>query len=113
MKFEVEFKKLARKVQGGTASQSHNWVVWETGPTRRRYVIVGYPYVVDEKAQRDSILSEAIENDANAEARGVAAIGVNMKHPHYPYDVLARRVATNLFDTLTLDAKAASSDQGD
>src|SRR3546814_14093752 len=90
-KFEVEFKNLARRVQEGTASRSHNWVVWETGPTRRRYVVVGYPYVVDDKAQRDSILSEAIGSDANADARGVAAIGVNMKHPHYPYDVLARR----------------------
>src|SRR3546814_132574 len=110
-KFEVEFKNLARRVQEGTASRSHNWVVWETGPTRRRYVVVGYPYVVDDKAQRDSILSEAIGSDANADARGVAAIGVNMKHPHYPYDVLARRAATNLFDTLTLDARATSSEQ--
>lgn len=110
-KFEIEFKNLARRVQEGTASRSHNWVVWETGPTRRRYVVVGYPYVVDDKAQRDSILSEAIGSDANADARGVAAIGVNMKHPHYPYDVLARRAATNLFDTLTLDARATSPEQ--
>lgn len=110
-KFEVEFKNLARQVQEGTASHSHSWVVWETGPTRRRYVIVGYPYVVDNKEQRNSILAEAIESDANADARGVAVIGVNMKHPHYPYDVLARRVTTNLLDTLTLDANAASSGQ--
>ena len=78
---------------------------------RRRYVIVGYPYIVDSKEQRNSILSEAIESDANADARGVVVIGLNMKHPHYPYDVLARRTATDLFDTLTLDASAASSDQ--
>lgn len=110
-KFEVEFKKLARQVQEGTASHSHHWVVWETGPARRRYVIVGYPHVVDNKEQRNSILAEAIENDANADARGVAVIGVNMKHPHYPYDVLVRRVTTNLFDTLTLDASDASSEQ--
>ncbi|MEZ2740559.1 hypothetical protein [Comamonas jiangduensis] len=110
-KFEVAFKKLAMQVQEGTASHSHNWVVWETGPKRRRYVIVGYPYVVDDKEQRNSILAEAIESDANADTRGVVVIGVNMKNPHYPYDVLARRVATDLFDTLTLDASAASSDQ--
>jgi hypothetical protein len=78
---------------------------------RRRYIVVGYPYVVNDKGQRDSILGEAIESDANADARGVVAIGVNMKHPHYPYDVLARRAATNLVDTLTLDTRAASSEQ--
>lgn len=110
-KFEVEFKKLARQVQEGTASRPHNWVIWESGPMRRRYIVVGYPYVVNDKGQRDSILGEAIESDANADARGVVAIGVNMKHPHYPYDVLARRAATNLVDTLTLDTRAASSEQ--
>ncbi|QGW80942.1 hypothetical protein [Variovorax paradoxus] len=110
-KFEVEFKKLARQVQEGTASRPHNWLIWASGPKRRRYVVVGYPYVVDDKEQRNSILGEAIESVANADARGVAAIGVNMKHPQYPYDVLARRAATNLFDTLTLDARAVSSEQ--
>jgi len=110
-KFEVEFKNLARQVQEGTASQPHNWIVWVSGPTRRRYVVVGYPYIVDEKKERDSILGEAIGSEANADARGVAAIAVNMRHPHYPYDVLAGRAATNLFDTLTLDAGAPSSEQ--
>jgi hypothetical protein len=110
-KFEVEFKKLARQVQEGTASRPHNWLIWASGPKRRRYVVVGYPYVVDDKEQRNSILGEAIESAASADARGVAAIGVNMKHPQYPYDVLARRAATNLFDTLTLDARAVSSEQ--
>ncbi|MGE8452112.1 MAG: hypothetical protein ACN6OP_16095 [Pseudomonadales bacterium] len=110
-KFEIEFKKLARRVQEGTANHPHNWVVWETGPKRRRYVILGYPYFGDNKEQRNSIIAEAIESDANSDARGVAVIGVNMTHPHYPYDVLARRAATNLFDTLTLAASATSSEQ--
>ena len=110
-KFEAEFKKLARQVKEGTAARPHNWIIWESGPIRRRYVFVGHPYVVDDKEQRNSILGEAIESDANAEARGVAAIGVNMEYPHYPYNVLVRRTATNLFDTLTLEAKVASSEQ--
>lgn len=110
-KFEIEFKKLARQVKEGTASRIHNWVIWESGPKRRRYVVVGYPYVGGDKEQRNSILGEAVDSGANADARGVAAIGLNVEHPHYPYDVLARRVSTNLFDTLTLDAAASSTEQ--
>lgn len=104
-KFEATFGELAKQVIAGTASKPHNWIRWESGPKRRRYVIVGYPYLTDDKDLRNSILAEAIGEDSTADARGVAAIGVKLSSPHYPYDVLMRRTATDLFDTLTLEPK--------
>lgn len=103
--FEAAFKELARQVLDGKASKSHNWIRWESGPKRRLYIIIGYPYLTDDKELRNSILAEAIEGDGTAHARGVAAIGLNMRHPHFPYDILARRAATDLLDTLTLEPR--------
>lgn len=104
-KFEAAFGKLAKQVMSGTANKDHNWIVWESGPKRRRYIIVGYPYLSEDKELRNSILAKAIAEDSTADARGVAAIGVKISNPNYPYDVLVRRTATDLFDTLTLEPK--------
>ena len=111
-KFETSFGRLAKQVKAGTASKLHNWIRWESGPERRRYIIVGYPYLIEDKDLRNSILAEAIGEDSTAGARGVAAIGVNILSPHYPYDVLVRRTATNLFDALTLEPKGRELDEG-
>lgn len=104
-KFEAAFKELARQVLDGKASKPHNWIRWESGPKRRLYIIIGYPYLTDDKELRNSIVAEAIEGDDTSHARGVAAIGLNIRHPHFPYDILARRAATDLFDTLTLEPR--------
>ncbi len=111
-KFEAAFGKLAKQVMAGTASKPHNWIRWESGPERRRYIIVGYPYLTDDKDLRNSILAEAIDEDSTAGARGVAAIGMKISSPHYPYDVLVRRTATDLFDTLTLEPKVREVAKG-
>jgi hypothetical protein len=111
-KFEVAFGKLAKQVLAGTASNPHNWISWESGPKRRRYIIVGYPYLTDDKDLRNTILTKALDEDSTGAARGVVAIGLKISNPRYPYDVLARRAATELFDTLTLEPKTLEVTEG-
>jgi len=107
--FEAAFKKLARQVRLGKTSKAHNWVVWKSGPERRLYVLIGFPYTTSDRELRNSVLAEAIDGQSMHLVRGVAAIGLNILTPHFPYDVLARRASTNLFDTLTLKRNGSDS----
>jgi hypothetical protein len=100
--FEEKFKELGRLVIRGEAAHDHNFVVWKTGPERRRYVIVGYPYTTADREIRNDVAAEAIEQHFDDSVRGVALIGMSATAPHYPYNFIARMAATNLFDGLTL-----------
>lgn len=100
--FEREFKRLFHQVKGGKVEKEHNFVVWRSGPSRRQYVIAGYPYTTSALEERNSIMSDLVHNEFTEGMRGVVAIGVNTSPPGYPYSVLVRMVATDLFDTLTL-----------
>jgi hypothetical protein len=101
-KFEREFEKLKDKVRRGKVEKPHNWALFLSGPERRRYAIIGYPYTTDDKELRNSIMNEAVHQDEAEKSRGVIVIGINVRRNDYPYSVLARRLVTNLFDTLTL-----------
>ena len=101
-KFEREFKALVRRVKHGNVDMPHNFVIGKFGPDRRRYVLAGYPYTTIDKQVRNSVIDELIHGEFNEGVRGIAVIGVNLNSPSYPYSVLARMAATNLFDTLTL-----------
>ena len=48
------------------------------------------------------MIEQSIDEEMSEHARGAVVIGVNVNHMDYPYSVLARRVSTDLFDTLTL-----------
>jgi len=101
-KFEQGIKQLVGNIKRGKVKKQHNWVLWESGPERRRYIIAGYPYTTGDKELRNSIIGEIIDGQSLDNARGVAVIGVDITDPGYPYNVLARRASTNLLDTLTL-----------
>lgn len=101
-KFEKMLKQLIKRIAEGKAEKKHNWVIFSSGPERRRYYIVGYPYTTRDKSERDEMLSAIIGDEKFQNARGVVVIGVRMDRPDYPYSVMARRAATELFDVLTL-----------
>jgi len=101
-KFEGMFKELMLRVKKGKVDKLHNWVMFASGPERRRYLIAGYPYTTTEKDVRNGVMGEIISDENFREARGCVVIGVQTDRLDYPCSVLARRVSTNLFDTLTL-----------
>ena len=101
-KFERNFAQLKKKVVKGSALMPHNWVVLASGPERRRYIIIGYPYTMDDRCTRNDVMTQAIDDENFERTRGAVVIGVNVKYDHYPYSVFARKLATNLFDTLTI-----------
>ncbi len=103
-KFEAGLKELMGRIKSGKVEKPHNWVAFITGPERRRYAIIGYPYTTSDKELRDTIMSEAIDGSEkeHKDIRGIVVIGIDMNHANYPYSVFARRLSTNLFDTLTL-----------
>ena len=101
-KFERNFAQLKKKVVKGSALMPHNWTVLASGPERRRYIIIGYPYTMDDRRTRNDVMAQAIDDENFERTRGAVVIGVNVKYDHYPYSVFARKLATNLFDTLTI-----------
>jgi hypothetical protein len=101
-KFEREFRKLVARMKKGDVDKQHNWVVWLSGPKRRRYFIAAYPYETNDKAVRDTVMGNILDAEDAIDARGAVVLGVDLHDPIYPYSVLARRASTNLFDTLTL-----------
>jgi len=100
--FEKKLKQLISVIISGKAEKPHNWVMFASGPERRRYVIAGYPYTTLDKELRNGVMSEILFNEHAEKARGVVVIGVNITRRNYPYSVLSRRTSTDLFDTLTL-----------
>lgn len=108
-KFQSAIRKLAGAISRGRTKKPHNWALFLSGPGRRRYAIVGYPYTTSDKELRNAIMAEALnEADVNG-TRGSVVIGINLKREDYPYSVLARRLSTDLFDTLTLPPRKDSA----
>lgn len=101
-KFERNFKILVHRINRGNVDKAHNFVVWKSGPDRRQYVIVGYPYTTSDREVRNSVIGDLIQGDLGVGARGIAVIGVDLSSSDYPYSVLARKASTDLFDTLTI-----------
>lgn len=100
--FERMFKMLMRQIQSGRVEKAHNWIMFASGPERRRYLIAGYPYTTTDRDLRNNVMSEILTNETAEKARGAIVIGVQLARLDYPYSVLACRVATDLFDVLTL-----------
>jgi hypothetical protein len=107
LQFEAKFKELARRVKSGKVTQRHNWVMFSSGPERRRYLITGYPYTGIDRETRNSVIGDIISEENSGKYRGEVVIGVDVDRLDYPYSVLVRRAATDLFDDLTLEQRSA------
>ncbi len=99
--FESHLNKLARRVKRGEVEMPQNFVIWRSGPERRLYVVAGYPYTTQDTIVRNASIQDLIEKESGVGVRGIVVIGVSLTKPIYPYAVLARKAATDLFDTLT------------
>ncbi|MDB5124078.1 MAG: hypothetical protein JWP94_2207 [Mucilaginibacter sp.] len=102
-KFEQEFEKLKNMVRKGKAPKDHNWMLMSCGPARRKYAIIGYPYQNITKVDRNDILNRIVAGEDIGEYRGTVIIGQDIGRGHYPYSVLAGRLETDFFDSLTID----------
>lgn len=101
--FERKFRQLMLRIKTGKTDKLHNWIVFGSGPQRRRYLIAGYPYTTSDREVRNRIMNTIVSDENYGNARGCVVIGVQMESREYPYSVLARRASSDLFDTLTLD----------
>lgn len=101
--FEKKFRELVQRILKGTLEKPHNWVLFLAGPERRRYAIGGYPYTTTDKELRNNIMMQILDSEETKNTRGGVVIGVYIPRPNYPYTVLAGRLSTDLFDTLTIE----------
>jgi hypothetical protein len=101
--FENNFEKLKKLIKKGNVEKPHNWVLFLSGHERRRYAIIGYPYTTNNKELRNTIMAQILDDEKTKQTRGIVIIGMNIERSEYPYSVLARRLSTDLFDTLSLD----------
>ncbi|MBI5727560.1 MAG: hypothetical protein HY965_06885, partial [Ignavibacteriales bacterium] len=100
--FEKNCAKLNSRVKSGKVTQPHNWLMFISGPQRRKYGIAYYPYITTDMNLRNDIMAQIIEDECTIGTRGIAVIGSNLNRNDYPYTVLARRMSTDLFDSLSL-----------
>lgn len=88
--FEKRVKNLQVKVKYGITEFSHNWIILETMPKNRSYIITGFPYLMSNRETRNEFIrnniltTDLVTNDK----LGALCIGISVKSPHYPYDVL-------------------------
>jgi hypothetical protein len=101
-KFQNAIRELVGRIKRGRIEKPHNWVLFTTGPERRKYAIAFYPYTTNNRELRNNIMGQIIEGEHTENARGVAVIGVNLNQNDYPYTVFARRMSTDLFDSLAI-----------
>lgn len=103
LRFEKELKKLKQQIINGDIEKPHNWGVFVSGAERRRFAVAVYPYTTEDVGLRNSIMDHIFTDTEKQYAlRGMIVIGQNLNARNYPYSVIARKTATDLFDTLTL-----------
>jgi hypothetical protein len=100
-KFEQAFKELNGRVKLGNVEKKHNWVAFLSGPERRRYFIGGYPYIITDKEERNNMVASILSSEETKNMRGSVVIAVDLNAPNYPYNVIAGKIDTDLFDILS------------
>lgn len=99
-KFEEDLAKLKDGVLAGRAPHKHNWVQGFMGPEQRRFLIACYPYITDNRGERNSIITGIFSSEEEKKSRGGVCIGIDVRKGDYPYSVLAMTEATNLLEQL-------------
>jgi hypothetical protein len=96
IKFEQGLKGLIKRIRSGDVEKKHNWVVLNSGPEKRKFMIFGYPYNTRDKEERNAMLGTIINSAESTKTRAVAVIGIDLNRNDYPYSVLAGKLDTNL-----------------
>ncbi len=101
--FEDGFNYLKNQIKNGQTTEKHNWARLTTGPERRRYVIVGYPYQLMNREDRMSMIQKILDDEQSTVIRGIVIIGIDLDSHHYPYSFIAGTLETDFFDSLEVD----------
>lgn len=94
--FEKAINELIRRIIKKLVDKKHNWVRFTVGPGKRRFMIVGLPYLTKDMEERNALIGTIIESEGSDKNRGIVIIGRNLSRMDYPYSVLAGRLDTNL-----------------
>ncbi|MNX86653.1 hypothetical protein D3C86_1185450 [compost metagenome] len=103
IKYEKNLKILMKMIIEGKCKKKHNWMEMFCGPERRKYVIVGFPYLNIDKTTRNTVINEIVASLENKNVRGVLILGYDLNSYNYPYSVIAGSLKTELFDSLELN----------
>lgn len=96
--FQKMADELAKKVKNGKAELRHNWVLLETGETKRHFAISCYFYNDKFKNERDDIIGEILNDEDIKDFKGKLVIAINVDKQHYPYSVLGYKLSPELFE---------------
>ena len=67
------------------------WAIIASVPffVERQYALIAFPYLTTPDERNQVVSHFAREAEQQGPVLGIAAIGVNLASPHYPYDFLA------------------------
>lgn len=87
--FELQFKTLSSRVKHGLTNEKYNWVILETAPKERSYLIAAFPYVSRDRVERNEMMKHILESMIDRDyLKGLLCIGLYAPEPKYPYDVI-------------------------
>ena len=98
IEFEEKFEELKDRIKLGKVDKKHNWLRYECGPEKRKYLLIGYPYSTQNREERNNMIGHFLDMEIAQKVRGLVVIGVDLRKFGYPYSVLAGRLETDLFD---------------
>jgi hypothetical protein len=89
-RFERKFRQLLKRVLKGRATNKYNWVVMlNKGAVDRRYAVVGFPYRVSTRDERNNMIKHiAADLEEETPVLGLVTLGIDVGVLTYPYDVM-------------------------
>lgn len=104
IKFEKGLKQLTNMILRGKCEKPHNYMEMHCGPDRRKFIIVGYPYINITKEVRNDIINQIVASfEGRDDVRGLLILGYNLAGFNYPYSVVAGNLNTRFLDKLDVD----------
>lgn len=88
--FERKFKNYRVRTKADMLELPFNWIILETKPESRSYLIAGFPYLTSNLDLRNQVIKNQILTPKNVGTGklGAVCIGQHVNSQHYPYSVL-------------------------
>ncbi|MDR6761909.1 hypothetical protein J2Y38_002118 [Flavobacterium sp. 2755] len=99
--FEKKLNELKSNIKHGSMPLKHNYMRMLSGPERRCYAIVGYPYINIKQQERNNLLQDIIDKESE-KLRGTVILGYDLVWEDHPYTMVAGNLGTDLQDNLEL-----------
>ena len=97
--FEKIFKSQIKNIEQGKTTHKHNWVIFSSANPKRRFIVIGYPYLNILINERNLMMEDMIFDEDNNDLKGALVIAINMQKDHYPYSATATKLSSQLFDS--------------